>query len=102
MLVGMYDVVQGQQQAAAKQASLQGEMQVALLAKDSEIDALLAERQRLDAALAAIKGQISSAASPARPHHLLTSSAVVSSLDADSLRSVWSCHLLRVALLAVR
>ena len=77
-----------QTQAGADKDGLQAEMRRALQAKDAEIEGLLADRVRLDAALSAINGQITSAASPARPGASLKQSQplVQTSLDSHTLR----------------
>lgn len=77
-----------QSQAAADQASVQAQMQRTLQAKDSEIQGLLADRCRLEAALASIKGQITAAASPARPAPPQHKALVRASVDSSTLRSV--------------
>ncbi len=79
--------MQVQSQAAADQASVQAQMQRTLQAKDSEIQGLLADRSRLEAALSSIKGQITAAASPARPQN---KALVRASVDSATLRSVWT------------
>lgn len=66
-------------------------MDHALQAKDAKIQALLADRARLDAALTSIKRQISSAASPARPDLHQTKALLRTSLHADTLRQALAC-----------
>ncbi len=82
--------MQVQSQAAADQASVQAQMQRTLQAKDSEIEGLLADRSRLEAALSSIKGQITAAASPARPAPPQIKTLVRASVDSSTLRSVWT------------
>jgi len=82
--------MQVQSQAAADQASVQAQMQRTLQAKDSEIQSLLADRSRLEAALSSIKGQITAAASPARPVPPQNKALLRASVDSSTLRSVWT------------
>lgn len=82
--------MQVQSQAAAEQASIQAQMQRTLQAKDSEIQGLLADRSRLEAALSSIKGQITAAASPARSVPPQNKALVRASVDSSTLRSVWT------------
>lgn len=77
---------QVQKQAAADASALQAETNRALQAKDAEVQGLLADRGRLEAALASIKGQITSAASPARPDIMQNKPLVRTSVDSHTLR----------------
>ena len=77
---------QVQKQAAADAEALQAEVSSKLQAKDAEIQGLLADRGRLEAALASIKGQITSAASPARPDPMQNKPLVRTSMDSQTLR----------------
>ena len=79
-------IAQAHRQASADKAALQAHMTSSLQAKDAEIQGLLANRGRLDAALAAIKGQITSAVSPARADPTQSKSLVRASLDSHTLR----------------
>lgn len=82
--------MQVQSQAAADQAGVQAQMQRTLQAKDSEIQGLLADRSRLEAALSSINGQITAAASPARPAPPQNKALFRASVDSATLRSVWT------------
>ena len=96
-------LLQEQKQAALDKAALQAEMHRVVLAKDSEIQGLLADRVRLDAALASIKCQVTSAASPARSDSTSGKPSVRASVNSQTLRSeqetffrqpiVLSCHI---------
>ena len=79
---------QVQQKASADHAALQAETQTALQAKDAEVQGLLADRRRLEAALASIKGQITSAASPARltPEPVHSRISARTPVDSQTLR----------------
>lgn len=79
--------MQEQKQAALDKAALQAEMRRVVEAKDSEIQGLLADRVRLDEALASIKGQVTSAASPARSDSTTSKPSVRASVDSQTLRS---------------
>ncbi|DBB07539.1 TPA: hypothetical protein ACH3X3_008996 [Trebouxia sp. C0006] len=82
------ELQQVQSQAAADQASVQAQMQRTLQAKDSEIQSLLADRSRLEAALSSIKGQITAAASPARPVPPQNKALLRASVDSSTLRGL--------------
>ena len=56
-------------------------------AKDCEIQGLLADRMRLEAALASIKGQVTAAASPARSDSTINRPLRRASVDSQTLRS---------------
>ena len=79
-------VLQEQKQAALDKVALQAEMRRVVQAKDSEIQGLLADKVRLDAALASIKGQVTSAASPARSDCTTSKPSVRASVDSQTLR----------------
>ena len=83
----MDNMLQEQKQAALDEASLQAEMRRVVQVKDFEIESLLADRVRLEAALASIKGQVTSAASPARSDSTISKPSVRASVDSQTLRS---------------
>lgn len=87
LLLQLCYVLQEQKQAALDKSALQAEMHRSLQAKDSEILGLVADRMRLDAALASIKGQVTSAASPARSDSTTSKPSVSASVDSQTLRS---------------
>ena len=80
-------IVQEQKQAALEKVALQAEVRRVVLAKDSEIQSLLADRMRLDAALASITGQVTSPASPACSDSTTSKPSVRASADSQTLRS---------------
>ncbi|KAL0040922.1 hypothetical protein WJX79_010101 [Trebouxia sp. C0005] len=82
------ELQQVQSQAAADQAGVQAQMQRTLQAKDSEIQGLLADRSRLEAALSSINGQITAAASPARPAPPQNKALFRASVDSATLRGL--------------
>lgn len=87
LLLQLCYVLQEQKQAALDKLALQAEMRRVVQAKDSEIQGLVADRVRLDAALASIKGQVTSAASPARSDSTTSKPSVRASVDSQTLRS---------------
>lgn len=80
-------LLQEQKQAVLAKAALQADMRSAMQAKDCEIQGLLADRLRLEAALASIKGQVTSAASPARSDSTTNRPLLRASVDSQTLRS---------------
>ncbi|KAL3147663.1 hypothetical protein ABBQ32_002416 [Trebouxia sp. C0010 RCD-2024] len=79
---------QEQKQAVLDKAALQAEMRSAMQARDCEIQGLLADRMRLEAALASIKGQVTSAASPARSDSTTNRPLLRASVDSQTLRGL--------------
>ncbi|DBB04251.1 TPA: hypothetical protein ACH3X1_013272 [Trebouxia sp. C0004] len=82
------ELQQVQSQAATDQASVQAQMQHTLQAKNFEIQGLLADRSRLESALSSIKGQITAAASPARPVLPQNQALVRASVNSSTLRGL--------------
>ena len=81
--------MQAAKSAEHVQADEEERWQSALQAKDAQIQELLTERDRLEAALASIKGEITSVASPvaaAQPTAAKAKSLMRASVDSATLR----------------
>lgn len=78
--------LQATEQAALAEAAQDDKFQSTVQSKDAQIEELLTERGRLEAALASIKGQITSVASPAQPGPAKATPLVRASVDSATLR----------------